>query len=52
VIGEGQALPAVEDAIRTLKAGEEAEFDVELPEDAESRRPDEAAPDAHPHVSN
>lgn len=30
VIGEGQAVPAVEDAIRTLKAGEEAEFDVDL----------------------
>jgi trigger factor len=35
VIGEGQALPAVEDAIRTLKAGEEAEFDVDLPARAE-----------------
>jgi trigger factor len=32
VIGEGQALPAVEDAVRTLTAGEEADFDVALPE--------------------
>lgn len=39
VIGEGQTLPAVEDAIRTLKAGETGEFDVELaenPEDTQS----------------
>jgi trigger factor len=35
VIGEGQALPAVEDAIRTLRAGEESEFDVALPENPE-----------------
>jgi trigger factor len=35
VIGEGQAVPAVEDAVRTLKAGEDAEFDVALPEDPE-----------------
>jgi trigger factor len=35
VIGEGQTVPAVEDAIRTLKGGEEGEFDVELPENAE-----------------
>lgn len=35
VIGEGQALPAVEDAIRTLKSGDEAEFDVALPENPE-----------------
>jgi trigger factor len=35
VIGEGQALPAVEDAIRTLTAGEEAEFDIELPVNAQ-----------------
>jgi trigger factor len=32
VVGEGQALPAVEDAIRTLAAGEAAEFDIDLPE--------------------
>jgi trigger factor len=35
VVGEGQALPAVEDAIRTLKAGDEGEFDVALPENPE-----------------
>jgi trigger factor len=35
VIGEGQAVPAVEDAIRTLKPGEAAEFEVDLPENAE-----------------
>jgi trigger factor len=32
VIGEGQALAAVEDSIRMLTAGEEGEFDVVLPE--------------------
>lgn len=36
VIGEGQAVPAVEDAVRTLKGGEEAEFEVDLPADAEN----------------
>lgn len=35
VIGEGQAVPAVEDAIRTLKPDEESDFDVELPADAD-----------------
>jgi trigger factor len=35
VIGEGQALPAIEDAIRTLKAGETDEFEVDLPENAD-----------------
>jgi trigger factor len=35
VIGEGQAVPAVEDAIITLKPGESAEFEVDLPENAE-----------------
>jgi trigger factor len=35
VIGEGQALPAVEDAIRTLAAGEAADFEVDLPENAQ-----------------
>jgi trigger factor len=35
IIGEGQALPVVEDAIRTLKSGEEGEFDVALPENPE-----------------
>jgi trigger factor len=44
VIGEGQAVPAVEDAIRTLKAGEDAEFDVDLPADA-----DDPAAGTKPH---
>jgi trigger factor len=44
VVGEGQALPAVEDAIRTLKPGEAAEFDVELPTDA-----DDPAGGTRPH---
>ena len=44
VIGEGQALPAVEDAIRTLKAGDEEEFDVALPEN-----PDEPEGPTRPH---
>lgn len=35
VIGEGQAVKAVEDAILTLKTGETAEFDVDLPENSE-----------------
>lgn len=35
VIGEGQAVPAVEAAILTLKPGEAAEFEVELPENTE-----------------
>jgi trigger factor len=35
VLGEGQALPAIEDAIRTLKPGAEEEFTVELPADAD-----------------
>ena len=35
VIGEGQAVQAVEDAILTLKAGEAAEFEVDLPENSE-----------------
>jgi trigger factor len=35
VIGEGQSVPAVEDAIVTLKAGESADFDVDLPENSE-----------------
>ncbi len=33
VLGEGQALPDVEDAIRTLTIGEEGEFDVTFPDD-------------------
>ncbi|HEX7120428.1 MAG TPA: trigger factor [Longimicrobiales bacterium] len=32
VLGEGQAVPAVEDAILTLKPGEEREFTLELPD--------------------
>lgn len=35
VIGEGQAVPAVEAAILTLKPGEAAEFEVDLPENTE-----------------
>lgn len=35
VIGEGQAVQAVEDAIITLKAGEAADFEVDLPANAE-----------------
>jgi trigger factor len=38
VVGEGQAIPEVEDAIRTLAAGEEGEFTVHFPDDF----PDEA----------
>src|SRR5690606_9164298 len=35
-IGRGEALPAVEDAIRTLEPGKEDEFTVEIPDpDAE-----------------
>lgn len=32
VMGEGQAVPAIEDALRTLRAGEQGEFTVELPD--------------------
>ena len=35
VIGEGQTVPAVEDAILTLKMDEAADFDVELPQNSE-----------------
>jgi trigger factor len=35
VLGEGQALPAIEDAILTLSPGAAEEFTVELPEDAD-----------------
>ena len=40
VLGDGQALPDVEEAIMSLTAGEEGEFDVSFPEDFadESRR--------------
>ncbi|MBR9990511.1 MAG: trigger factor [Gemmatimonadetes bacterium] len=44
VIGEGQALQAVEDAIITLKMGESAEFEVDLPEN-----PEEPAGPTKPH---
>ncbi|HET7463914.1 MAG TPA: trigger factor [Longimicrobium sp.] len=33
VLGEGQAIPAIEDAIQTLSPGEEKEFDITFPED-------------------
>ncbi|HYH80691.1 MAG TPA: trigger factor, partial [Longimicrobium sp.] len=33
VLGEGQAIPAIEAAIQSLQPGEEGEFDVEFPED-------------------
>lgn len=35
VMGEGQAVPAIEDVIRTLAAGAEGEFTVDLPESSE-----------------
>jgi trigger factor len=35
VLGEGQALPAIEDAIRTLEPGGDGEFTVELPKDVD-----------------
>jgi trigger factor len=44
VIGEGQAVPPVEDAVRTLTAGAEDEFEVALPEN-----PEEAAGPTRPH---
>ncbi len=34
VLGEGQAVPPIEEAIRTLKPGDENTFTVDLPEDA------------------
>jgi trigger factor len=34
-LGQGQALPAIEDAIRTLEPETEGEFTVDLPEDAD-----------------
>jgi trigger factor len=33
VIGEGQAIPAIEEAILTLEVGAEDEFDVAFPDD-------------------
>lgn len=40
ILGEGQALPDIEDAIRTLTIGDEGDFDVTFPDDFpdESRR--------------
>ncbi|MDE2874964.1 MAG: trigger factor [Gemmatimonadota bacterium] len=40
VLGQGQALPDIEDAIRTLTTGDEGDFDVAFPDDFpdESRR--------------
>lgn len=35
VLGEGQAVPAIEDVIRTLAPGSEGDFTVELPSDSE-----------------
>ena len=43
VIGEGQAIPAIEDVLRTLRAGEEGEFTVEIPD------PNDAAAGTRPH---
>lgn len=49
VIGEGQALPAVEDAVITLKPGEAAEFDVDLP--VESEEPTDETKPHRMHIS-
>ncbi len=46
ILGEGQAIPMVEDAIRTLQAGEEGEFTVQFPEDF----PDEARRGEEQHL--
>ncbi|MCI0435830.1 MAG: trigger factor [Gemmatimonadetes bacterium] len=35
VLGEDQALPAIEDAIRTMKPGQEGDFAVDLPRNAQ-----------------
>jgi trigger factor len=35
VMGQGQAVPAIEDVVRTLAAGSEGEFTVDLPESGE-----------------
>jgi trigger factor len=34
-LGEGQVRPEIEERIRTLKAGEQGEFDIDLPENAD-----------------
>lgn len=44
VLGEGQAAPAIEDAIRTLRPGQDAEFTVEL-----QANPDDPASPLEPH---
>ena len=38
ILGEGQALPDIEDAIRTLTTGEEGDFDVTFPDDFPDER--------------
>jgi trigger factor len=48
VIGEGQALPAVEDAIRTLTGARRASSTSSFRRTRRIRRADGAAPDAHP----
>jgi trigger factor len=49
-IGEGQALPAVEEAIRTLGAGQEGEFDIDLPENPEDPASPTKSHRMHIHV--
>jgi trigger factor len=44
VMGEGQAVPAIEDVIRTLPAGSEGDFTVDLPEST-----DDPAAGTKPH---
>ena len=44
VIGEGEAVPAIEDVLRTLRAGEAGEFTVDLPDRGEG-----AAEGTKPH---
>jgi trigger factor len=44
ILGEGQAVPAIEDVIRTLTPGAEGDFTVELPAD-----PEEAEGGSKPH---
>lgn len=45
VLGEGQAIPGIEDAIQTLSPGDEGEFDVTFPEDFGD--PDQAGTTQH-----
>jgi len=44
VLGQGQAVPAIEEVLRELRAGETGEYDVELPVDA-----DDPAAGTKPH---